>query len=431
MTDNTSLTSRETEILALIAGGKTNKEIAAELFISINTVKVHVSNIFQKIEVSSRTEATLYAIEQGLVSPALPQDSQLMNTEAVEEKPTPIKANNWTLPLAGVLGILLIIILLFVLTRNQIPAEPGTPLMVNFSFEDRWQNYEALSSPRSSIAPVTYESRIYAIGGSLAEGVTGNVDVFSPNENSWNSLEDKPTAVTEVTAILIGEKIYVPGGKTSDGNVTNRLEVFDPRRNVWEEKASLPFGISDYALAAFGGDLYLFGGWDGSKPSDATLKYDPNQDEWSELSALPKPMTSVVAAQTGNRIVLTCRADKTDTVIEMISYFPDRDLPSENPWEEGAALPVSGSVTCLFDLLGELYAVVSHPTATEFFVYNAQSEAWSSLGQNQTLLSKNSRCSVLGGQLFLLGGTQADGNPSDQLLGYKMIYSVSLPGIVN
>jgi Response regulator containing a CheY-like receiver domain and an HTH DNA-binding domain len=71
MTENNTLTSRETEILALIAEGKSNKEIAAELFISVNTVKVHVSNIFQKIEVSSRTEATLYAIENGIVqSPA-------------------------------------------------------------------------------------------------------------------------------------------------------------------------------------------------------------------------------------------------------------------------------------------------------------------------------------------------------------------------
>ena len=68
MADNTELTARETEILALIAEGKSNKEIAAELFISVNTVKVHVSNIFQKIEVSSRTEATLYAIENGVVS---------------------------------------------------------------------------------------------------------------------------------------------------------------------------------------------------------------------------------------------------------------------------------------------------------------------------------------------------------------------------
>jgi len=68
---NAPLSEREIEILQLVSQGKSNKEIAAELFISVNTVKVHIANIFTKINVSSRTEATLYAIEHGIVkSPA-------------------------------------------------------------------------------------------------------------------------------------------------------------------------------------------------------------------------------------------------------------------------------------------------------------------------------------------------------------------------
>ena len=69
--ENVPLSEREIEILQLVSQGKSNKEIAAELFISVNTVKVHLANIFAKIDVSSRTEATLYAIEHGIVaSPA-------------------------------------------------------------------------------------------------------------------------------------------------------------------------------------------------------------------------------------------------------------------------------------------------------------------------------------------------------------------------
>jgi DNA-binding CsgD family transcriptional regulator len=65
------LSDRQIEILQLVGQGKSNKEIAAELFISVNTVKVHLGNIFSKIGVASRTAATLYAIEQGSVkSPA-------------------------------------------------------------------------------------------------------------------------------------------------------------------------------------------------------------------------------------------------------------------------------------------------------------------------------------------------------------------------
>jgi DNA-binding NarL/FixJ family response regulator len=60
------LTGREAELLALLATGKTNREIAAQLFISEKTVARHVSNIFSKLGVSSRTAATAYALRHDL-----------------------------------------------------------------------------------------------------------------------------------------------------------------------------------------------------------------------------------------------------------------------------------------------------------------------------------------------------------------------------
>jgi DNA-binding NarL/FixJ family response regulator len=60
-----SLTEREQEVLELLAEGKTNKEIAEALVISDRTVQTHLSNIFSKMEVGSRTEAVLEAIRRG------------------------------------------------------------------------------------------------------------------------------------------------------------------------------------------------------------------------------------------------------------------------------------------------------------------------------------------------------------------------------
>ena len=60
--ENTELSEREIEILKLVGQGKSNKEIAQDLFISVNTVKVHLANIFKKIGADSRLEATLFAI---------------------------------------------------------------------------------------------------------------------------------------------------------------------------------------------------------------------------------------------------------------------------------------------------------------------------------------------------------------------------------
>jgi DNA-binding NarL/FixJ family response regulator len=61
------LTARECEVLALVAQGQTNRGIATALFLSEKTVARHLSNIFTKISVSSRTAATAYAYEHGLV----------------------------------------------------------------------------------------------------------------------------------------------------------------------------------------------------------------------------------------------------------------------------------------------------------------------------------------------------------------------------
>jgi DNA-binding NarL/FixJ family response regulator len=61
------LTGREVQILALVAEGKTNRAIATELFISEKTVARHVSNIFTKLGLSSRSAATAYAYQHGLV----------------------------------------------------------------------------------------------------------------------------------------------------------------------------------------------------------------------------------------------------------------------------------------------------------------------------------------------------------------------------
>lgn len=61
------LTNREQEILMLIAQGNSNQEIADALFITLKTVKTHVSNILAKLEVEDRTQAAIYAFKHHLI----------------------------------------------------------------------------------------------------------------------------------------------------------------------------------------------------------------------------------------------------------------------------------------------------------------------------------------------------------------------------
>ena len=86
--DISALSEREKEILLLLAQGMSNKEIADHLVISINTTKTHLTNIYRKIDVQSRTEATLVALEHfpsSRVSQAAESGSPPDDSDAVTE----------------------------------------------------------------------------------------------------------------------------------------------------------------------------------------------------------------------------------------------------------------------------------------------------------------------------------------------------------
>lgn len=64
-----ALTERELFVLRLVASGASNQEIADKLTISVNTVKSHIKNILEKLQLENRTQAATYALKHGLVSP--------------------------------------------------------------------------------------------------------------------------------------------------------------------------------------------------------------------------------------------------------------------------------------------------------------------------------------------------------------------------
>ncbi|MEJ2448015.1 MAG: response regulator transcription factor [Anaerolineales bacterium] len=67
--DDQELTPREIEVLSLVVDGQTNREIAFNLEISEKTVEKHLHNVFKKLAVSSRVEAAVLAVEEGLLPP--------------------------------------------------------------------------------------------------------------------------------------------------------------------------------------------------------------------------------------------------------------------------------------------------------------------------------------------------------------------------
>jgi DNA-binding NarL/FixJ family response regulator len=73
--ESLGLTERELELLRLVASGATNSRLARQLFVTEQTVKFHLSNIYRKLGVANRTQASRFAYAHGLVAPALTPDA--------------------------------------------------------------------------------------------------------------------------------------------------------------------------------------------------------------------------------------------------------------------------------------------------------------------------------------------------------------------
>lgn len=358
-----SLSDRELEIIELVAEGMSNRQIARELYISPNTVKVHLRNIFTKMQVSSRTEATMVALRMGWVQ--LEQEGTTGEVEAEEDAQAPAETEGaapaprveeplprWkqvyligSIVLAG-LGLWLIWP-----RAGQQPqpfSDRRSPAAASWApgQASRWEALAQIPSPRSRLAAAAHEGRVYAIGGETAEGVSDAVAVYITESDEWTRGPRMPDAVANISAVAAGDAIYVPGGTRADEEMSDRLQVLDTASGRWAEGQPLPSGLCAYALTEQDGQIYLFGGWDGSTYLGQTLRYDPAADAWETLASMPTSRAFAAAGAIGGRIYVVGGYDGEDELDVCEAYDPATDTwascPSLNAPRAGIGAAVIG-----------------------------------------------------------------------------------------
>ncbi len=446
MTDENGLSERELEILKLVATGASNKEIAQQLVISPNTVKVHLRNIFSKIGVVSRTEATLYALRIGLISAPqvdrpVPQEiDQSENKESlpppVDQPERPFAENQFprsriTILRIGLALLFVIVLVLSVVVWNDriqsVEIAQPTPSL-NIS---RWQIGEPFPSNVSGMAAERYETRIYLIGGAGVDGPSSEVWSFSSTETKWQTHASKPTPVMEIHAALLGEKIYIPGGLQSNGKPTDVLEVYDPRDDTWTRAANLPIPLSGYAQAAFEGRLYLFGGWDGVQIRNSVLMYDPLTDQWEQREAMPTALQSAGAAVLGNKIFLFGGKDKAGPLTNTWIYYPNREAEKENPWEAGLALPqarYSMGITAMVDAVYLMGGMGKSDETLPSLRFVPQQNVYQEIDPPIQQFHGEITLVPLDTQIHVFGGIENTSLTTGHQI-YQAIYTVAIPAI--
>ncbi len=396
------LSEREREILTLAATGASNKEIAARLGISPFTVKTHLSHIFEKLGVSTRTEAVSLALQS---APAVESAA-----EPSPASPAPARRRAWLA--AGLLGLVGLAVLAFFLVRPFLqPAIPDLPAATEIP---RWQAAPELPTALDAPAAAAYESAIYLFGG-------GGAWRYLPLAARWEALANPPADLSGAQAAVLGGRIYLAGGCAAPGAVWMYL----PEEDVWQPAASLPQALCDSALAPADGRLYLFGGWDGQAVSAAVWAYDPAADAWKAAGSLPTALRGASAVPLEGQLLLIGGQDSP----AVWQFDPQNASQGQSAWKARADLPQARTRSAAAVLAGQVYLFggnLKDGSPAPALQYSPAQDRWSPVEAPAGLEGGTPGLAAVETDLHLLGGLSG-GQPSSSHFVSRAVYTILVP----
>jgi DNA-binding CsgD family transcriptional regulator len=433
MTDVFDLSDRELEILELLAVGASNKEIATRLVISTNTVKVHLRNIYAKLGVSSRTEAVMTSLRENLidVEGIATSDANGVTTGDMDRSVISLRFGRWEIKSKKIwiLTISLVVMFLAAIIGMLFLIRGGSQVVAENSDVDRWERKADLPTPRSGLALVAYANQIYAIGGESPTGITGVMERYDPILDQWSTLETKPLPVTDVKAAVIGERIYVPGGRLQTGELTDVVEVYDPLLSKWDRINPLPIKIAGYAMVAFEGKLYLFGGWDGETYRDDTFIFDPDLDQWEISTPMSGSRAYADAVVAGDAIYVMGGENDQGVLVSNEIYYPERDrLGNSAVWETSVPIPPAEHRTGIVSLaeIIHIFEMDQNENSVRVMTFVPQLNEWHMASELPIPLFTSPGVTGLGTEIYIIGG-ESKGQPSPSVYAYQAIFTVLIP----
>ncbi len=454
------LSKRELEVVALVAEGLTNREIAMRLYLSPNTVRVHLRHIFTKTGVASRTELSILAVKEGWVklegvaeeepgaAPHVPPSAQVSETASLV---VPSASTTETLPPPAVasppllsrrqgmslfLGLLMAALVLFLpapkarqatapVDSGLVEQAPSQPVGEALG-ETEWVELPPMPIRRARLGLAACGGKLYAVGGLTAEGVTDSLEIYEIEGEEWREGPPRPVAAANVAAAALDGTIIVPGGCDDAGEPLAESDRYLPGEERWETIAPLPEPLCAYALAAWGGKLYLFGGWDGQTYRRLTYVYDPADDRWEEVAPPQVARGFGAAAAYGDRIYYIGGYDGHE--LDTCEVYD----PQTDQWASCAPLLLPRGGLGTVAIGGNLYAVGG---GWEHYLgfnerYAPAEDRWTVIGSPMVGMWRNLGVAVWETELYAVGGWNGDYLNrlyATPLLPFRIFIPVTMP----
>ena len=453
------LSDRELDVLQLLAAGESNKAIADGLSISPYTVKTHLRNIFIKLDVSTRTEATTVAIQQGVLSVETPDnghtadvDSPLVittsSTPAGDEQPEVLGSlaveepsaaepplstavsHRWRNLSLALLALVILVVgaFLFIAWQNggffTATQEPFAEVELG---ESRWLSSRPLPEARAGRAAAAVGLEVYIFGGETASGVTGDARIFNTVDRTWRRAAAKPTPVMATTAADLFGEIYVPGGLLADGRPTTIVEAYSPSQDAWRRVAPLPQPVAGALAVTDGGFLYVFGGRDEEGPLATAFVYDPAADSWRPIAPLPEPLADAAGGALLGRLYVVGGANESGPTNTCAVYDPVADA-----WDDCPPMlqPRAGAGATV--LLNKLYVIggtiAGNSAAAHGEVYDPNSRTWTVLTMPPGVVDwTEPGVTHVETRIYAVGGLQDDVLSDRTIVFSPFVYQTFIP----
>lgn len=306
------LTPREREVLAMVAEGKTNREIGAELFISESTAGVHVSNILAKLGVGSRTEAAAYAIRMASADRAIDAPPAVATEPTSREAPARLqdRLRAWwgrqtrivrivTVSVVALLAITVGLTYAVVIAgRPMAAASPGA----SRHLDTAEPSPTSTASPSVSAAPTASATSTASPSASQSASAAplatppATPPATPTPAGAWGATGNmREGRILHALTLMADGSVLVTGGVEGDGE--ERLvgpELYDPDARSWAAAPALiDSRYRHTATLLEDGRVLVVGGRgvgpdpEGPRPSFASAEiYDPDTGLWTVTGSM-------------------------------------------------------------------------------------------------------------------------------------------------